>query len=113
LLQHELANGSLEISDSIIEQFVLRALTKVEGLNKQENFVTGIRNWVVSGKQVGILSVSPLKIQVIVQVQYGYVLPVVAEEIQLAIKNEVIEWTGEEVETVNVKIVGLINERQE
>ena len=106
-------NGSLLISDDVIESISRRALEEIEGFaglsTRPGADIAELigKNW-GQGIKTMITDDNKLTIECNVMLYYGYNVVSVAQAIQERISSEVETFTGVKVVAVNVNICGVI-----
>ncbi|MEO4052457.1 Asp23/Gls24 family envelope stress response protein [Solibacillus sp. CAU 1738] len=105
--------GQIEVAPEVIEVIAGIAATEVEGVaSTRGNFASGVAERF--GKKVhskGIKSAMSegghIVIDVFCSVKYGYAIPKVAKEIQVAIRQAILTMTSIETSEVNVHITAI------
>lgn len=106
-------NGSVLISEDVIESIAQHALAEVEGAAglsvKPGNEVAdliGVKNW-GKGLKIYISGDNTVAIDADIVIRYGYSVVDVADSVQMAIANAVESMTGVKVTAVNVNVRGI------
>lgn len=99
-------NGSVMISEDVIETIVEHTLTEVEGVVKGGNEVVGKKSW-GKGIRIAIAEDNTLNLGCNIVVSYGESVIKVAQAVQEAITNAVESVTGVTVADVDVNICGI------
>ena len=109
---NEIINGTIKISDEVIETIASVAIAEIKGVSSTgAGFVDGIakrftKKTVTSGIKATISETSA-SVDINIVVDYGVRIPEVAWEVQDAVKKEIELMTGLAVDKVNVRIVGI------
>lgn len=106
-------NGSVLISEDVVEVIAEHALSEVEGAAglsvKPGNEVAdliGVKNW-GKGLKIYISEDNTVAIDADIVIRYGYSVVDVADSVQSAIANAVESMTGVKVTAVNVNVRGI------
>ena len=106
-------NGSVLISEDVIESIAQHALAEVEGAAglsvKPGNEVAdliGVKNW-GKGLKIYISGDNTVAIDADIVIRFGYSVVDVADSVQMAIANAVESMTGVKVTAVNVNVRGI------
>lgn len=99
-------NGSVMISEDVIETIVEHTLTEVEGVVKGGNEVVGKKSW-GKGIRIAIAEDNTLNLGCNIVVSYGESVIKVAQAVQEAITNAVESVTGVTVADVDVNVCGI------
>jgi len=99
-------NGSVMISEDVIETIVEHTLTEVEGVVKGGNEVVGKKSW-GKGIRIAIAEDNTLNLGCNIVVSYGESVIKVAQAVQEAVTNAVESVTGVTVADVDVNVCGI------
>lgn len=110
--------GDVQIADEVVAIIAGLAATETEGVAKMSG---NIPNELVSKLGMKNLSmgvkvdVSPesVKVDLALELKYGYNIPQVSEKVQEKVKSAIETMTGLLVEVVNVRIVGVAMDKPE
>ena len=100
-------NGTVMISEDVIETIVANTLTEVDGVVKGGTEVVGKKHW-GKGIRIAIAEDNSLTIGCNIIVGYGESVVTVANAVQEAITMAVESVTGVKVTDVNVNVCGII-----
>ena len=100
-------NGTVMISEDVVDTIVEHTLTEVEGVVKGGAEVVGKKSW-GKGIRIAIAEDNSLTIGCNIVVAYGESVMDVAKAVQNAISNAVESVTGVTVADVNVNICGIV-----
>lgn len=106
-----------DIENTVFQSIVLQCLSQIEGISPVEgNFIDHLLGRNAEGAK-GIFTEQDAKnhlvhIRVEVNIFYGIVIPLKAEEIQLSIANEITKLTGLHVSSVHVIFKNVISSEQ-
>lgn len=106
-------NGSVMISENVVEAIAEHAITEVEGAaglsvmpgNEVADFI-GVKNW-GKGLKIYIAEDNTVSIDADIVIRYGYSVVEVADSVQAAISTAVESMTGVKVTAVNVNVRGI------
>lgn len=106
-------NGSVMISESVVEAIAEHAIAEVEGAaglsvmpgNEVADFI-GVKNW-GKGLKIYIAEDNTVSIDADIVIRYGYSVVEVADSVQVAISTAVESMTGVKVTAVNVNVRGI------
>lgn len=106
-------NGSVMISESVVEAIAEHAIAEVEGAaglsvmpgNEVADFI-GVKNW-GKGLKIYIAEDNTVSIDADIVIRYGYSVVEVADSVQTAISTAVESMTGVKVTAVNVNVRGI------
>ena len=109
---NELINGTIKISDEVLETIASVAIAEIKGVSSTGNgFVDGIaKRFTKKPLTTGIkanVSETNASVDINIVVSYGVRIPEVAWEVQDAVKKEIELMTGLTVDKVNVRVVGI------
>ena len=104
------SEGTCIVSEEVIATIACTAALEVPGVAAmgQRPDIRGIITGGVNGKSVKVVGGdTAMCLDVYIQMRQNFRIPDVAEQVQLAVKNEVQSMTGTPVTKVNVHITGL------
>lgn len=109
---NEIINGTIKISDEVIETIASVAIAEIKGVSSTgSGFVDGIaKRFTKKPLTTGIkanVSETNVSVDINIVVNYGVRIPEVAWEVQDAVKKEIELMTGLAVDKVNVRVVGI------
>lgn len=104
--------GAVQIADDVVVMIAGLATREVEGVSAMVGNVTGelmskvgVKN-LAKGVKVDILG-KDVTVDLAVNVEYGYNIPVVSQKIQTKVKSAIENMTGLNVVDVNIRIAGV------
>jgi len=104
--------GDVRVSEEVVAIIAGLAATEVEGVSSMAGNITneiisklGLKN-LSKGISVEVLE-SEIKIDVALNIAYGYVIPEISEKVQDKVKTAVENMTGLTVAVVNVRIASV------
>lgn len=112
-ISQTLENGSVMISENVVEAIAEHAIAEVEGAaglsvmpgNEVADFI-GVKNW-GKGLKIYIAEDNTVSIDADIVIRYGYSVVEVADSVQTAISTAVESMTGVKVTAVNVNVRGI------
>lgn len=109
--------GKVEIAPDVLEVIAGIATTEVSGVSSMRgNFATGFAERLgkkTHGKGIKVeLTNEAVSIDVYIVVEYGHVIPKVAEKIQVNIRQAIENMTAILIKEINVHVVGVQMEQQ-
>ena len=112
VLQENENIGAVQIADDVVVMIAGLATREVEGVSAMVGNVTGelmskvgVKN-LAKGVKVDILG-KDVTVDLSVNVEYGYNIPVVSQKIQAKVKSAIENMTGLNVVDVNIRIAGV------
>lgn len=111
------ALGDVQVSDDVVAIIAGLAATEVEGVSSMAGNITneivsklGMKN-LSKGIQVELIE-GEVKVDVAINIAFGYSIPEVSEKVQEKVSTTVENMTGLKVAVVNVKIASLDTQNQ-
>ncbi len=104
--------GDVKIAEDVVAIIAGLAATEVEGVSSMAGNITneivaklGMKN-LSKGIQIEIMD-NEIKIDVAINIAYGYAIPEVSEKVQEKVRNAIETMTGANVCAVNVRIASV------
>lgn len=113
VLRDEKNFGSVQIADDVVSMIAALAATEVEGVHSMAGNSThevisriGVKS-LAKGIRVEVTG-QKVKIDLAINLDYGYSIPVASQQVQAKVKNAVETMTGLKCTDVNIRISGII-----
>ena len=103
VLKEEESIGSVRIADAVVANVATIAATEVEGVSIPAGTVSKVSR----GVKVEIKN-STVKVDIAVNVKYGYNIPEVSQQLQSKVKSAIENMTGLTCSSVNVRFSSVI-----
>ncbi len=111
-LREDDSMGSVKIADDVVAMIAALAATEVDGVASMAGNIThelmnkmGYKN-LSRGVKVEVYN-KKVKVDVTVNIEYGYNIPAASRKIQLKVQSAIESMTGLEVTDVNIRIAGV------
>ena len=103
--------GSLRISRDVIATVAGSAAREIEGVYSLAPYNANLTGWVIKRQTARPIAITlnddVAVVDIHIVLQSGYAIPVVAEKVQVAVKEAVQSMTGIAVSKVNINIAGI------